>query len=102
MAQTPTKPKDPRTFHVSYWVLAILGVLFFQYVYAWSQQVANLPYSQFEQLLRAGKVAEIGLSHRFIQGKLKEPLDGKSQFVTTRVDPDFAQELQKYNVRYNG
>ena len=38
-----------------------------------------------------GKIAEIGVSDHFIQGKLKEPLpDGKSQFVTTRVDPEFA------------
>jgi hypothetical protein len=30
----------------------------------------------------------------YIQGRLKEPLNGKSQFVTTRVDPRFADELQ--------
>jgi cell division protease FtsH len=102
MARAPVTPKDPKTFHVSYWLIAFLAVLLFQYVYASYSQVANLPYSQFEQLLRDGKVAEIGVSDRFIQGKLKEPLDGKTVFITTRVEPQFADELAKYNVRYTG
>jgi cell division protease FtsH len=95
-------PNAPRSFHLWYWLLAFLGLMLFQYVYTATQQVANLPYSEFERLLREGKVAEIGISDRFIQGRLKEPLDGKSVFVTTRVDPEFAEELQKYNVRYTG
>ncbi|HEX8665223.1 MAG TPA: ATP-dependent zinc metalloprotease FtsH [Beijerinckiaceae bacterium] len=94
-------PKDAR-FHLGYWLVAFLGLLIVQYVYGTTQQVAAIPYSQFEQLLREGKVAEIGISDRFIQGKFKEPLDGKSVFVTTRVDPEFAQQLEKYNVRYTG
>jgi cell division protease FtsH len=102
MPRIPAKPKSPRTFHVWYWIAAFWGVLLVQYVYNTTQQVANIPYSQFEQLLRDGKVAEIAVSDRFIQGKLKEPLDGKSVFLTTRVEPQFADELQKYNVRYTG
>ncbi|HEX8166860.1 MAG TPA: ATP-dependent zinc metalloprotease FtsH [Beijerinckiaceae bacterium] len=94
-------PKDAR-FHLWYWLVAFGGLMLVQYIYVTTQQVANIPYSQFEQLLREGKVAEIGISDRFIQGKLKEPLDGKGVFVTTRVDPEFAQQLEKYNVRYNG
>src|SRR5215213_10051552 len=89
-------------FHIGYWIAAFLGLLVVQYVYTTAQQVANIPYSQFQQLLRDGKVAEIGVSDRFIQGKFREPLDGKSVFVTTRIDPEFAEELQKYNVRYTG
>src|SRR3712207_7421116 len=56
------------------------------------------PYTTlFRSLLRGGKVAQIGISDRFIQGTLKEPLPGgQTRFATTRVDPDLAQELQKY------
>src|SRR5215207_7334739 len=97
----PTMPKETR-FHIGYWIIALLGLMLVQYVYTATQQVAPIPYSQFEQLLREGKVAEIGVSDRFIQGKLKEPLDGKSIFVTTRVDPDFARQLDQFNVRYTG
>ena len=94
--------KDPLRFNIGYAIAAMIGVLLLQYLIGTAREIATIPYSQFEQLLKDGKVAEIGISNRFIQGKLREPLDGKSKFVTTRVDPDFAQELQKYNVRYNG
>src|SRR4051812_13292974 len=94
-------PKDAR-FHVWYWLFAFFGLMLIQYVYVTTQQVANIPYSQFEQYLKEGKVAEIGISDRFIQGRFKEPIEGKGAFVTTRVDPDFAQQLEKYSVRYNG
>jgi cell division protease FtsH len=90
-------------FHLWYWIAAFVGIMILQYVYVTARQVATIPYSQFEQLLKDGKVAEIGVSDRFIQGVLREPLaDGKSRFVTTRIDPDFAEELQRYNVRYTG
>ena len=94
-------PKDAR-FNLGYFLFAFLALMVIQYVYTTTQQVATIPYSQFEQLLRDGKVAELGISDRFIRGKLKEPLEGKSIFVTTRVDPEFAQQLEKYNVRYTG
>jgi cell division protease FtsH len=92
-----------KRFNTWYWVAAILGILLVQYVVSMAQQIAPIPYSQFQELLRAGKVAEIGISDRFIQGTLKEPLPGgQTRFATTRVDPDFAQELQQYGVLYTG
>jgi cell division protease FtsH len=95
-------PKQTR-FNVGFAVAAFVGLFLIQYVMSVATQVATIPYSQFQQLLKDGKVAEVGISDRFIQGRFKEPLeDGKSRFVTTRVDPDFATELQKYNVRFNG
>jgi cell division protease FtsH len=90
-------------FHIGYWLLAMLGLLLLQYFYANTQQVASIPYSQFQQLLQDHKIAQVGVSDRYIQGKLKAPLpNGKTQFVTTRVDPQFADELQKYGVTYSG
>jgi cell division protease FtsH len=90
-------------FHIGYWVAAVIGMLVLQYFYTTAQTIEPIPYSQFQQLLHDGKVAEIGVSDRYIQGKLKEPLpNGKRQFVTTRVDPQFADELQKYGVTYTG
>ncbi|HEY1364961.1 MAG TPA: ATP-dependent zinc metalloprotease FtsH [Xanthobacteraceae bacterium] len=90
-------------FHIGYWVAALVGIALLQYFYLHAQKIEAIPYSQFQQLLHDGKVAEIGVSDRYIQGKLKEPLpSGKKQFVTTRVDPQFADELQKYGVTYTG
>ncbi len=98
-------PKMNKTtrFHIGYWVAAVIGILVLQYFYTTAQTIEPIPYSQFQQLLHDGKIAEIGVSDRYIQGKLKEPLaNGKRQFVTTRVDPQFAEELQKYGVTYTG
>jgi cell division protease FtsH len=90
-------------FHVGYWIAAILGVLIQQYFYTTVRSVAPIPYSQFQQLLRDGKVAEVGVSDRYLQGRLTQPLaNGKSRFVTTRVDPEFARELQQHGVTYTG
>jgi cell division protease FtsH len=90
-------------FHVGYWIVAILGILILQYLYTSVQDVASIPYSQFQELLRERKVASVGVSNRYVQGTLKKSLpNGKSHFITTRVDQDFARELQQYGVTYTG
>jgi len=95
--------KGQTSFHIGYWIAVIVGILVLQYFYAATQKIEPIAYSQFEQLLREHKVAQVGVSDRYIEGTLKAPLpDGKSQFVTTRVDPQIADELQKYNVAYTG
>ncbi len=99
----PMKNMSRQTrFHIGYWIAAILGLLALQYFYTTAQKVAAIPYSQFEQLLRDHMVSEVAISDRYIQGRLKEPLNGKSQFVTTRVDPRVAEQLQKYGVTFTG
>ncbi|GGG42903.1 ATP-dependent zinc metalloprotease FtsH [Caldovatus sediminis] len=94
---------DKNRFNLWYWVAALLGLLVIQYFIAVGQQVATIPYSQFQALLREGKVVEVGVSDRFIQGTLREPLPGgQTRFATTRVEPEIAQELERYGVRYTG
>src|SRR5215213_9091202 len=90
-------------FNVGYAIAALLAVFFIQYIISSANQVAPIPYSDFQRMLREGKVATVGISDRFLQGTLKEPLPGgQKQFVTTRVDPEFAGELEKYGVRFTG
>jgi cell division protease FtsH len=90
-------------FNIGYAIAALFGVFLFQYVVSTATQVAAIPYSVFQLLLREGKVASVGISDRFIQGTLKEALpSGQKQFVTTRVDSAFASELDKYGVRFTG
>jgi cell division protease FtsH len=84
-------------------VLALFGILMLQSTISTTIQVARIPYSDFERYLQDGKVAEVAVSDNYIQGRLKEPLaDGKQEFVTTRVEPDFAQQLQKHGVKFTG
>jgi cell division protease FtsH len=95
-------PKGAK-FNAWYWIAAFIGILFIQYLFASSRAVAPILYSDFEQYLREGKVTEVAISDDFIRGELNQPLPGgQTQFTTTRVDPQFADELQKYNVRFTG
>jgi cell division protease FtsH len=90
-------------FNVGYAIAAIFGIFIIQYFISTASQIAVIPYSEYQQLLKQGKVATVGISDRTLQGTLKEPLSGgQKQFVTTRVDQETAQELEKYNVRFTG
>ena len=90
-------------FNIGFAIAAFCLVLLIQYFVATASRVAPIPYSQFQQLLHDRKIASVGVSDRFLQGSLKEPLPGgQKQFVTTRVDPEFANELDKYGVSYTG
>jgi cell division protease FtsH len=89
-------------FNLLYVALALVGVLVVQDLFARSQAVANIPYSQFQGLVRAGDVEKVVISPDRIEGSLKKPLEGKSKFVTTRVEPDIAKELDAAGVTYAG
>jgi cell division protease FtsH len=90
-------------FNVGYAIAAIFAVFVIQYFISAASQIAIIPYSEYQQLLKQGKVATVGISDRTVQGTLKEPLSGgQKQFVTTRVDQETAQELEKYNVKFTG
>ncbi len=63
----------------------------------------TIPYSEFEQLLQDGRVAEIAVKENTIEGRFKEPQEGgKEYFVTTRVDLQLAELLAKYDVKFTG
>ena len=90
-------------FNILYAAVTFCAVLLIQYLVATAYQVAVIPYSEYQQLLQQGKVDSVGISDRTIQGTLKEPLKGgQKRFVTTRVDPDIAQQLEKYHVQFTG
>ena len=90
-------------FNLGYAIAAIFAVFLIQHLISTANQIAVIPYSEYQQLLRQGKVDTVGISDRTLQGTLKEALPGgQKQFVTTRVDQDVAQELEKYNVRFTG
>lgn len=89
-------------FHVWYWVAAFFGLMLFQYLFTTATQVAQIPYSQFETDLKDGKIAEVAVSDNYIQGRYKEPQNERPYFITTRVQPDLAQQFQQYGVVVTG
>ncbi|WP_349572390.1 ATP-dependent zinc metalloprotease FtsH [Azotobacter salinestris] len=95
--------KQQAQFHIGYWFLAVLGFVFIQSLLTEQQQVAQIPYSEFEQHLREGRVEELAVTDQQIQGTLKEPLPGgQTRFVAIRIEPQLAEHLQQFPVRYAG
>jgi cell division protease FtsH len=90
-------------FNVWYLIIAIVGVLWLREIWVTARQVQPIPYSQFQQQLKDGRIKEIAVSKDTIQGTYKQPTDdGRDRFVTTRVDPDLAKDLAQYDVKYTG
>jgi cell division protease FtsH len=88
---------------IGYIIAAFIGVVALQWAITTYNTVETIPYSEFEQLVDEGKVTEVAIGQDTIQGKLKDKLkDGKSAFVTARVDPALAEKLRAKGVVVTG
>lgn len=83
------------------WIVALLLLLSLQSYWQTAKTVEPVPYSEFEKALAEGRVAEVLVSDRTVTGRLKSPDSrGKTTIVATRVEPDLADRLSKYDVPY--
>ena len=88
-------------FHIGYFLIAILGILLVRDLWLQSMQVEPIPYNEFTRLLEEGEVKEVIITDNYIRGVLKNPgTNKKEKFVTSRVETDLANELQKYDIKY--
>jgi cell division protease FtsH len=97
-------PMDKKT-QINFWyvIIAVLGILLIQNMYARYTKVEPIPYSRFHTLLDEDKIAEIAITENHIYGTLKgEGADGLKDFVTTRVEPELADKLDQHHVTYTG
>ena len=97
-----TKLKREHHFQIWYWAAAFLGLLFVQdYLSTVGGNVQPLAYSQFQDMLHAGKLDDLTISGDRITGKFKAPEKGKpTEFTTVRVDPELAQSLSADHVTF--
>jgi cell division protease FtsH len=98
------QPIDKKA-QINFWyiLIAILGVLYIQNIYTQYTRVEPIPYSRFQNLLERGKVEEVSISENHIYGKLRETAtESFNEFVTTRVESDLAELLDKHDVVYTG
>ncbi len=90
---------------INFWyvIAAIFSILLLQNLYHEYTKVEPIPYSRFQHFLEEGRVAEIAITDQHIYGTLKtKHADGFKDFVSTRVEPEFAEELDKHDVIYTG
>ena len=89
--------------NLAYFILAVFAILWVQSLWVQSQRIERLSYSEFQQQLKAGRVKEIVVYENRIEGSFNQPdASGHTRFVTIRVNPDLARDLEGYNVKFGG
>ena len=86
--------------NVGYLLFALFAMLALQQWWQQAQTVEVVPYSEFEKLLAEERIAEVVVTDQRITGKLKSPENGKTVAVANLVQPDLAERLSQYNVKY--
>ncbi len=90
-------------FNVWYWIAAFLIVLVVHDLWTARQAEEAIPYSEFQRHLANGTVKEVFIDADRIHGELLTPLaNGRTRFVTTRVEPTLAEQLERAGVRFTG
>ena len=92
-------------FSIWYVLLGVWAVLIIQSYIASMFAAQMIPYSQFLDLLKAGKIVDVAVTANQIQGKMKvdggAPSETKA-FKTIRVDPELSTLLEQYKVIFKG
>ena len=89
-------------FNIWYWIVAFFAVIFIQDLIASYRSIAPISYSQFEQYLADGDIASVAVGSDTITGTFETPIDGRSGFVTTIVDPAILERLDDADVEITG
>ncbi len=97
-------PTDKRTnFNVWYVVIAISAWFIIQGIIENYYKVEQIPYSKFQTLLEDKRIDNLTVTESRISGKIKDAKEGEpTYFVTARVSPEFAGELEKAGVEFTG
>ena len=86
--------------NIAYLIFAFFAMLLMQQWWHQVQTVEVVPYSQFEKLLQESKISDVIVSDQTITGTLKSPQGGKSTVVANIVQPQLADRLSKYDVKF--
>jgi cell division protease FtsH len=89
-------------FTIWYFVIAFLIILLIQNYIVTRRAEDVIPYSEFKESLRAGKIKDLTITQESITGE-RETEKGLRRFQTVRVeDSDLVKELEAYHVKYTG
>jgi cell division protease FtsH len=97
--------------HIWYAVIAVLGILLLQNFLSQAQHVKTIPYSEFEQYLKEGRISDVVVSSQYLEGTLKpkggeqgkpaEQAEQPQHVIANRVDPALAERLDRYGVPFS-
>jgi len=93
--------ENKKQFNWTFWMAAAIVWMGIQ-VWLGYRSVMTLQYSEFLTYLHEGQVAELTVTESMIEGRFTQSVDGKDYFVAQRIEPDFAAELDQYNVSFTG
>ncbi|CAN5133353.1 ATP-dependent zinc metalloprotease FtsH [soil metagenome] len=89
-------------FNIWYAVVAVAAIFLVQGWWQTYQTVQPIEYSEFLDHLKKNEITEVTVAQDTITGKFKSPVNNRDFFVTTRVDPEVAKDLQQYGVKFSG
>jgi cell division protease FtsH len=89
------------TFSIGYFLVAFLLLSLFQIWFAY-RDTAEISYSDLMRMVADGKVQSVTLTETMVQGVFKVPQDGKTLFISNRVDPAVAATFEKAGVQVSG
>ncbi|MBN1828808.1 MAG: ATP-dependent zinc metalloprotease FtsH [Deltaproteobacteria bacterium] len=89
-------------FSVWYVFLGIWVVLIAQNYIQSMFKIETIPYSQFLNELKDGKVTELAIKENTIQGTMTDKNGAHQQFRTVRVEPELSKMLGQYPVVFKG
>jgi cell division protease FtsH len=87
-----------------WYVLGVLLLLVLGQAIFFSMQTGDtIPYSEFKQRVRDGRVQDVVVAEDRVRGTLKDPARRGRSFTAIRIeDPKLLEELEKYGVKYTG
>ena len=89
-----------QTWNLGYWLFALLLLLLLQNVWQNANQFEVVSYSAFEKALSEGLIAEVTVADNTLTGRLKAANGRKTTLIATRMEPDLANRLDKFEVPY--
>jgi cell division protease FtsH len=97
------KPLLKKThFTIWYFVIAFLIILLIQNYIVTRKTEDVIPYSEFKESLRNGKIKDLTITQESISGE-RETEKGLRRFQSVRVeDADLVKDLETYHVKYTG
>jgi cell division protease FtsH len=101
-SESPDPSQKKVHFSLWYFVIALLLITWLQ-GYQAEPQREKIPYSEFKQWVRDGKVENLVLQQDRIRGESKDDKGQVQHFVAIRVeDPELVQLLDQKGVKYTG